>query len=182
MRNPYLSLIFIMVTLFYFSACSQEKASPSFQRADLIFKSNLRANGTAFYAMDSQSGQLYFMLDWGEQRGNWQKFGDVIRVSGTHPFQFAVVERNEATSFYALDGKSGQLYYTNDDNVTQGKWNTYGTIIRQNALNLLQFEAEGRFEGNSFYAFDSHSGQMYFMNDFGENAGKWAKYGSTLRK
>ena len=182
MRKLQYITIFFLSSFLHFSACTQSASTTAPSSTQLLFESNLRANGTAFYAMDNQSGQLYFMLDWGEKRGAWQKFGEVIRVSGPHALQFAVVERAGATSFYALDGGTGQLYYTNDDNATQGKWNTYGDVIRSAGVNLLQFEAEGRMEGNSFYVFDSLSGQMYFMNDFGDRAGKWAKYGSPLQK
>jgi len=173
----FLAATFVMVS---HSGCTQNKNTS--KPGNLIFKSNLRADGTSFYAMDNRTGQVYFMLDFGDNRGSWQAFGEKVKPGGPSTLLFDVVERATNASFYALDGMTGQLYYTNDDAASGGKWQKYGDIIRTNGVNLLQFEATGRFEGQSFYAFDSMSGQMYFMNDFGEGAGQWKTYGSPLAK
>lgn len=174
------SICALMLTFFVSSCNSQTKAANK-STATQVFQTKLRADGTAFYAMNSKTGQLSFMLDYGEKRGIWQNFGSTIKSSGGNPMGFAVVERPGATSFYALDSQTGQLYYTNDDNSGTSTWTKYGNTIRPNGLSLLQFNAQGRFEGSSFFAFDSYSGQMYYMNDFAEGAGVWKKYGNNLK-
>jgi hypothetical protein len=161
------------------SGCTQANSSAT-STSNFIFKSNLRADGTSFYAMDSKNGQLYFMLDYGDTRANWKPYGNKLGASAAG-LQFDVLERPGAVTFYALDGRTGQLYFADDDSETGGNWKKYGDTLRENGVSMLQFDASGRLEGNSFYAFDALSGQMYFMNDFGDDAGKWAPYGNVLK-
>jgi hypothetical protein len=160
------------------TACTSQSNASS---QGMIFKSNLRVDGTAFYSMDSQTGQVYYMLDFGDNRGKWLPFGGLIAPQKTGNLLFDVVERAANASFYALDARTGQLFYTNDDQNSAGKWLPYGDPISTSNTNF-QFEATGRMEGNSFYAINTQSRQMYFMNDFGDDAGKWKPYGETIGK
>ncbi len=180
MKNLTLLLILGILTSISNVACSQPGSTTA--TTDLIFTSNLRPAGSAFYAMDSKSGQMYFMLDYGEVKGVWKSFGPTLRKGGGNPLLFDAVERAEARSFYSLDSKTGQLHFYNDGAEPSKAWTKYGDQIKSNGVNLLQFTAIGRIGGNSFYAFDSLSGQMYFMNDFDEDAGKWKPYGNKLKK
>lgn len=178
MKNLGFLLIFAIVTCFSHSACTQNSSSPAMSSKDYIFKTNLRADGASFYAMNTKSGQIHYMLDYGENSGVWRPFGQTLPAKGTS-YSFDVVERPAATSFYAMDNRTGKIYYTDDNPQNVGAWQEYGNNLRENGVNQLQFEATGRIGGNSFYAFDSMTGQMFFMNDFGENAGKWSKYGNN---
>lgn len=170
-------LIFALVTCFGHSACTQNNSSPGASPNGYIFKTNLRTDGASFYAMNKETGQIHYMLDYGDNSGVWRPFGQTLPSNGAS-YSFDVVERPAATSFYALDNRTGKVYYTDDNPANVGAWKPYGDILRENGVSQLQFEALGRVGGNSFYAFDVLTGQMYFMNDFGDNAGKWSKYGN----
>ncbi len=179
MKNLTLLLILGIITSMSNVACTQGGSSAS--SGDLVFVTKLRPAGSSFYAMDSESGQMHFMLDFGEVRGQWKAFGPALRNGGGNPLLFDAVERAQARSFYALDSKTGQLYFFNDGAEISTEWTKYGSQLRSNGVNLLQFTAIGRVGGNSFYAFDSLSGQMYYMNDFDEDAGTWKPYGDKLK-
>ena len=125
---------------------------------------------------------MYFMLDYGEVRGQWKAFGPTLRKGGGNPLMFDAVERAQARSFYSLDSQTGQLYFYNDGAEKSEAWTKYGDQIRSTGVNLLQFKAVGRATGNSFFAFDSLTGQMYYMNDFDADKGKWKPYGNQLKK
>ena len=180
MKNFTLLLILGIITSMSNVACTQGGGS-SASSGDHAFVTKLRSSGSAFYSMNNKSGQMYFMLDFGEVRGEWKAFGPALKNGGGNPLLFDVVERAQARSFYALDGRTGQLYFFNDGPEPSTEWTKYGSQLRSNGVNLLQFTAIGRVGGNSFYAFDSLSGQMYFMNDFDEDAGTWKTYGNKLK-
>jgi len=179
MKNFAFLLILGIVVSMSNIACTQSNSSTT--PTNLVFTSKLRPSGSAFYAMNNKSGQMYFMLDYGEVRGEWKAFGTALREGGGNPLLFDAVERAEARSFYSLDSQTGQLYFYNDGAEPSTAWTKYGNQIRSNGINLLQFNAIGRVNGNSFYAFDSQSGQMYYMNDFDEDAGTWKTYGNKLK-
>ena len=170
-----------LMLIFVVSACNSQSKAANQTNSSQVFQTKLRADGTAFYAMNSKTGQLSFMLDYGEKRGVWRQFGPTIQPNVGNPMGFGVVERPGATSFYAMDSQTGQIYYTNDDNSGESTWQKYGNTIRSNGLSPLQLSVQGRFGGNSFFALDTYSGQMYYMNDFEEGAGVWKKYGDNLK-
>ncbi len=181
MKNLVLLLTFGIICSMSNIACTQNNGASTVTPSNLVFSAQLRTDGSAFYAMNNKTGQMFFMLDYGETRGSWKPFGPVLREGGGSALLFQVVERLDSRSFYALDSQTGQLYFSNDGAEPSVAWTKYGTTIRSNGVNALQFTATGRTNGNSFYAFDSQSGQMYFMNDFDEDAGTWKTYGDQLK-
>lgn len=89
-----------------------------------LFRSNERENGTAFFAMESVSGQLYYMLDYGDTPGVWRKYGDPIGKAG---YTFDATEREgKGTAFFAVESTTGQLYYMLDHGPDAGVWSFYG--------------------------------------------------------
>jgi hypothetical protein len=42
----------------------------------LVLSGEGRKDGNAFFALDSNTGQLYFMLDYGSSAGTWKVYGD----------------------------------------------------------------------------------------------------------
>lgn len=181
MKKLVLLLTLGMITCFTHSACTQNSGSSHSASTNTTFKTNLRADGSAFYAFNSKAGSIQYMLDYGDNAGKWRSFGQELPANGGS-YSFDVLDRFGVATFYAIDNRTGQLYYTDDVPETVGIWKTYGNTIRKNGVNALQFEATGRASGNSFYAYDSLSGQMYFMNDFGQNAGVWTSYGNQAAK
>ncbi|OFZ09662.1 MAG: hypothetical protein A3D92_13660 [Bacteroidetes bacterium RIFCSPHIGHO2_02_FULL_44_7] len=46
--------------------------------ANYQFTAIQRTDGTAFFAQDAQTGQMYYLLDYGSDPGNWKSYGGVI--------------------------------------------------------------------------------------------------------
>jgi len=172
--SPILWLAIIVTTCF--------SCTPNSQQAEdgAVYRAALRKDGTAFYAYDQKSKKINYMLDYGEQKGTWQSFGPAMTLHGDLGLQFDVIERAGAASFYVMHPHTGQLYYTVDGANASDSWQAYGNLISASGKAKLRLEAEGRFEGNSFYALDTGTGQMYYMNDFGDQAGEWLSYGDKL--
>lgn len=142
---------------------------------DTQFEANFKGIGTAFYTIDGKTGQLSYMLDNGEDAGNWRKFGNPIRKTGTSKLFFKAKERNLGASFYAIDGKKGQLVFMLDYGEGAGTWTAFGDPLLN--VTISEFEANISTDGMIFYIYDGVKKQMYFMQDFGEKAGKWIPYG-----
>lgn len=144
------------------------------------YHSSTRADGNAFYAYEHAKGQIHYMLDYGDEKGMWQTYGPQMAQHSNAGLLFDVVERPGAASYYLLHPKTGELFYTIEGANATGVWQTYGDKISSSGNASLEFDAEARTEGNSFYALDTKSGQMYFMNDYGDYAGQWTAYGNEL--
>ena len=173
-------LIAFTVTFTLYS-CSQSVATPAKETkavaSDFQFEVGQRPGGTAFYSMNAYSGELSYMVDFGEQAGQWFNYGNAIQTSGNKLLMEAV-ETPEGVIFYAMDSGTGQLYYMTDHGEDPGVWYEFGGMIRQQGLNMLQFNLTESPSGRIFYAYDSFTHQTYFLNIYGDNAGKWGKYGT----
>lgn len=144
------------------------------------FKATEREDGSAFFSLNKKYGQLYYMLDYGADAGKWIKFGNQVAEAGDKILEFIANERAEGTAFYALDSKTGQLYYMLDHGDSVGKWKIYGNTISQAADKNFQFSATERSSGTAFFASDSKTGKLYFMLDYGTDAGYWKNYGGEI--
>jgi len=174
-------LLFLAISML--SSCSKSMTSATPQAAKSLgfqFDATQRPGGTAFYSLNGTTGQLSYMLDFGEQAGKWSNYGNSIREVGGNPLLLAVEETAQNAAFYSMDSGTGQVYYMLDTGDKAGQWVKFGGMIRQNALNMLQFEANFRNNATTFYAYDTFTHQTYFMNDTGDNAGKWNKFGTPV--
>lgn len=174
-------LLFLAISML--SACSKSIAPAAPQAPKSLgfeFDATQRPGGTAFYSLNGATGQLSYMLDFGERAGQWSNYGNQIRETAGNPLLLAVEETAANAAFYAMDGGTGQVYYMLDSGAKAGQWVKFGGMIRQNALNLLQFEASFRNNATTFYAYDTFTHQTYYMNDVGERAGKWNKFGTPV--
>jgi hypothetical protein len=96
-------------------------------------------------------------------------------------YRYATISNRAGSTFYALDGSTGQLRYLNDYKEANPIWQAYGGGIRPMGRNSLEF-APLQFEnGVVFYAIEASTGQLYFMPDYGDHSGVWASYGSPIR-
>lgn len=138
-----------------------------------------RTDGTAFFALNGKSGQLSYMLDYGEDRGTWKSYGGTIRSAGESTLLLASSEREDGTAFFSMDNASGQLYYMLDYGDGRGVWKSYGGTIGGTGTSY-DFTANEREEGTAFFAQDAKSGQIYYLLDYGSNAGVWNSYGGTI--
>ena len=174
------SLYFFLTSLLITSVSCFQSSVDVKPSKDFDYHSAIRNDGTAFYAFEHSKGQVHYMLDYGDNKGVWTAFGPKMTNHSEVGLLFDVIERAGAASFYLLHPKTGQLFYTVDGSNGSGTWQSYGNLISSKGNASLEFDAEGRFEGNSFYALDTKSGQMYYMNDFGPQAGEWLSYGNEL--
>ena len=99
-------------------------------RNNLQFEILSAKNGTIFYALESNSGQLHYMLDFGDKPGIWKPYGGVIRMVGSETLQFKVDQVDNGAKFTAVDGNTGQVYYMFDHGDSDGAWKAYGQIIK----------------------------------------------------
>ena len=174
------SIYFLLSSLLITSVSCFQSSVDTKSDQDFEYHTAIRNDGTAFYAFEHAKGQIHYMLDYGDNKGEWLPFGPQMPNQGDVSLEFDVVERAGAASYYLLHPKTGQLFFTVEGANATDSWQTYGDKISSNGKGTLEFDAQGRFEGNSFYAFDTKSGQMYYMNDFGPDAGKWLTYGTEL--
>lgn len=174
------SIYFFLSSLLITSVSCFQGSSDIKPDQDFEYHTSIRNDGTAFYAFEHAKGQIHYMLDYGDTKGVWQTYGPQMSNLSDVGLQFDVVERAGAASYYLLHPKTGQLYFTVEGVNATDSWQTYGDKISANGRGSLEFDAQGRFEGNSFYALDTESGQMFYMNDFGPEAGQWLTYGSEL--
>jgi hypothetical protein len=150
-----------------------------FSQSNLQFASNERKDGTAFFSMNGNTGQVYFMLDHGENAGTWKAYGSEIPdLDGE--FLFVASERENGTAFFAMNYLSGQVYFMLDYGDNAGKWKNYGGTIPSKNKNGYSFDASERQDGTAFFSQDKVTGQTYFMLDYGDNAGNWKAYGKTI--
>lgn len=176
MKPIYLILTSVLVTA---ASCFQSTLDLAPKEA-FEYHSSTRVDGNAFYAFEHAKGQIHYMLDYGDAKGVWQPYGPQMTGHSDVALQFDVVERPGAASYYLLHPNTGQLYYTVEGANASGTWEMYGGKISTRGNASLQFDAEARTEGNSFYALDTNTGQMYFMNDYGPEAGRWSTYGKEV--
>jgi len=174
------SIYFFLSSLLITSVSCFQSSVDTKPNQEFEYHSAVRADGTAFYAYEHAKGQVHYMLDYGDEKGVWRPFGPQMTSHNNVNLGFDVVERPGAASYYLLHSETGQLYYMIEGTNASDSWQAYGNQISTNGRGLLEFDAQGRVEGNSFYALDTKSGQMYFMNDFGPEAGTWLTYGSEL--
>ncbi len=141
------------------------------------FEVNFKGDGTAFYTIDNTTGQLSYMLNFGQQPGVWLNYGDLYRENGISDLHFKAIERGDSTgtSFYIMDSKTGQLSYMSDFGLDAGNWTSYGNPLKD--ITLSEFEAKATALGIVFYAYDGVAKQMHYMQDFGEQAGIWLAFG-----
>ncbi len=140
-----------------------------------------REEGSAFFALDGSSGQLYFMNDYGTEAGIWKPYGGVIRLGGRNNLQFATIAYKVGSAFYALEAATGQLWYMNDYGDQAAVWKTYGKPIRAEGRETQQLQAEDEGDGTKITSLDASSGQVYYMFDYGSNSGTWLKYGTSIK-
>jgi outer membrane protein assembly factor BamB len=150
------------------------------QMAGFRFASMTNEYGSAFFALKSTTGQLYFMRDAGDTKGVWNAYGRVIRESGSDVLTFALLPRENGNIFYALESKTGQLHWMADFGDNKGAWKSYGQPIRATGEGTLELTAEILDGGTKFTAMDGATGQIYFMFDFGATKGIWKQYGQSV--
>ncbi|PHR50082.1 MAG: hypothetical protein COA32_02810 [Fluviicola sp.] len=147
----------------------------------LEFESIERADGTAFFAIDKATGQISFMLDYGSNAGNWKNYGKTIdRNSQEKNLALYTIQRTDGTAFFAMDGATGQVYFMLDYGSNAGNWKSYGGVLPKSENSFVSFQASSRTDGTAFFAMDGNTGQIYFMLDYGSNAGNWKSYGGTV--
>ncbi len=141
-------------------------------------------SGNGYYSLNEKTGQVYFMWDAGSNAGKWKSYGSPIDSTGSKSFEFQMTYRgSNGTGFFALDMKTGQVYYMWDFGSNAGKWRSYGSPIDATGKGDFRFSFTDRGDnGNGFFAIDSKSCQLYYMWDFGSNAGKWRSYGNIITK
>ena len=144
------------------------------------FESTEREDGTAFFALHKNTGQLSYMLDHYQDAGVWKTYGGIVPKVTTNELEFYVHWREEGTAFFALDNKTGQLYFMLDYADKAGIWQAYGGVIIRENKNKLSFQASSRENGCAFFAMDEYTGQVYYMLDHGDKAGVWASYGNFI--
>ena len=173
-KNYYFS-IFLMCFLF--------AVNPAESNAQLIgntsLETNFKGDGTAFYTINGNTGQLSYLLDYGQSAGTWLKYGNKFREQGTSALHFKAIERGDSTgtTFYILDSKTGQLNFMSDYGMTAGGWASFGNPLED--IKLTEFEAQITATGMIFYVYDGMAKQMYFMQDFGEKVGAWLPFGTN---
>lgn len=151
-------------------------------QTNLVFDSNEREDGTAFFSMDIHSGQVYYMLDYGSNSGNWKAYGGTITGASGANYSFVANERTDGTAFFAMNNATGQVYYMLDYGSASGTWKSYGGIVPNTGKTEYSFEANERADGTAFFCQDHATGQVYFMLDYGSNSGNWKAYGGTTGK
>ena len=147
---------------------------------NLAAKSLERTDGTAFFTLDKRTGQLYYMLDYGSNAGNWKSYGGLIRETGSNTLEFQAIERVDGSAFFAMDATTGQVYFMLDYGSNAGNWKSYGGTVPKVSNSKLTFQATSRTDGTAFFAIDSDNGQTYYMLDYGSNAGNWKSYGGIV--
>lgn len=98
------------------------------QGGKFLFEAIERAQGTAFFVMESRSGQVYYMLDYGDTPGIWTKYGSQI---GTDGYSFKANGREDGTAFFAMNIVSGQVYFMLDYGSESGIWKAYGDKLKK---------------------------------------------------
>jgi hypothetical protein len=88
-----------------------------------------RTDGTAFFVLDGAKGQLYYMLDYGSNRGTWKSYGNIVPKTSDGILILSGELRNDGSAFFAIDSKTGQLYYMTDYGSAAGTWNSYGNLV-----------------------------------------------------
>ena len=159
-------------------ACNPQE--PVAQSENIGFIVNPKGEGSAFYTLDEVTGQLSYMLDFGEDAGNWRRYGNAYRKperAGSTLF-FQAEERgiDTGTTFYILNGATGQVSYLSDYGPGAGAWVNFGNRLKGANISAFDTQIIGT-AGMVFYAYDSTAKQMYFMQDFGDKPGEWQKYG-----
>ena len=169
-----LKFTFILFFIFSISSLSAQQ---------LEFESVERKDGTAFFSIEKTTGQISYMLDYGENAGIWKNYGGIItKTPQEKKLSFYVIERREGTAFFCMDGMTGQVYFMLDYGSTAGDWKSYGGILPTAGNIYVSFQAATRIDGTAFFTMNGTTGQVYFMLDYGTNAGNWKSYGGTIPK
>lgn len=177
MKNFFKNFSFLAVLTGLLFACNPQEPVAQSASGNSEFEANFKGSGTAFYAIDNATGQLSYMIDYGEDAGNWRRFGNAYRKGGSSKLHFKAIERgNIGTSFYILNGGTGQLSFMLDYGEGAGTWTGFGNPLRN--VTITEFETNFSDNGMIFYAYDGVKKQMYYMQDFGEKAGSWQAYGN----
>jgi hypothetical protein len=145
------------------------------------YASTTDSRGCTFYALEGTIGQLFYMNDYGDDAAIWKRYGNVLRAAGRNNLQFAALGSENGTVFYALEGNSGQLHFMLDFGDMPGAWKAYGEPIRLFGDETLLFTAAKEEQGAKFTAIDANNGQVYYMFDYGERAGRWRTYGGIIK-
>jgi len=156
-------------------ACNPTEPVAQIPTGNSALEANFKGAGTAFYTIDGKSGQLSYMINFGEDAGNWRKFGNPYRSTGATKLHFKATERSIGTSFYILNGGTGQMSYMLDYGEGAGTWTGFGNPLK--TVTVTEFEVNATADGMVFYAYDGVAKQLYFMQDFGEKAGNWIPFG-----
>lgn len=142
--------------------------------------------GTLFFAIEVSSGQIYYQRDYGNAAGKWMPFGSPIPRSEKHEFTFKLYNKNQGTpesdpdlTFIALDKFNGQIYFITDSQ--KAEWKSFGYPIQLEASPTFTFDMRSETtQGITYFALHEKSGQLYYMPDYGLDAGIWKKYGSEI--
>lgn len=137
---------------------------------------------TTFYALDGSTGQLRYMNDNGEFAGVWRLYGGPLREKGSNNLQFAALKYHYGRAFYAVESTTGQLHFMLDFGDASGLWVPYGAPARLMGNESIQFSVEHVGNGAKFTAIDANTGQVFYMFDYGDEAGKWRTYGEIIKK
>lgn len=94
--------------------------------SDLHFKAIERGDstGTSFYILNSKTGQLNYMLDFGLEAGNWASYGEPLEKVTISEFEAQVTPTGMV--FYAYDGMKKQMHFMQDFGEQAGTWQAYG--------------------------------------------------------
>lgn len=89
--------------------------------------------------------------------------------------------KGDGTAFYTISAKTGQLSYMIDYGKSKGIWKKFGNPYRSNGTSKLHFNATERSTGTSFYILNDDTKEVSYMLDYGKDAGKWKKFGNSLK-
>ena len=92
MKNFFKNFSFLAILTGLLFACNPQEPVAQSVSGNTAFEANFKGAGTAFYAIDGKTGQLSYMVDTGEDAGNWRKFGNKYRNSGSSKLHFKAVE------------------------------------------------------------------------------------------
>jgi hypothetical protein len=80
-----------------------------------------------------------------------------------------------------VDRVSGQVSYLLDYGSNPGVWRNFrGVIPRVSKKQDLEFNVIQRVDSTAFFCVDFSKGQIYYMLDYGSNAGTWESYGGLI--
>jgi hypothetical protein len=138
--------------------------------------------GSFYFALDRNLGQVYVMANAGDNQGLWNKYGEPIDKAGKGNFSFYAYCTSDGTAYYALERTTGQLYIMWNVGDKKGKWEKYGGVIDAKAKGKFDLQVFYGSDGSDFLALDKATGQAYSMWNVGDSARVWKKYGGMINK